>query len=133
MYQNFFDNGPNSIIRSYSGIVIDSKFEKLSFIAIRIYQNVFIQLVLIKTFFLHSADSETTEPPRLKCIICGDVVTDILTHAKGHRGMSRNERKLLRSYYKLKQDRSRLRLVWTGYREKVDVLPNKVDSPKTKK
>ena len=81
------------------------------------------QLVLIKKFFLHLA--ETTDPPE-KCIICGDDVPDIWPHLKGHK-LSRNERKLLRRYYKLKQDGSRLRLVWTGYREKVDVPLNKSD------
>ena len=87
------------------------------------------QLVLNKKFFLHLA--ETTDPPEM-CIICGDDVPDIWPHVKGHR-ISRNERKLLRSYYKLKQDGSRLRLIWTGYREKVDVPPNKFNSPKANK
>ena len=84
------------------------------------------QLVLIKKFFLHLA--ETTDPPE-ECIICGDDVPDIWPHLKGHK-LSRNERKLLRRYYKLKQDGSRLRLVWTGYREKVDVPLNKSDEAK---
>ena len=97
---------------------------KLKFIRISSFQ-----LVLIKKFFLHLA--ETTDPPE-KCIICGDDVPDIWPHVKGHR-ISRNEGKLLRSYYKLKQDGSRLRLIWTGYREKVDVPLNQFDSPETKR
>ena len=83
------------------------------------------QLVLNKKFFLHLA--ETTDP-REKCIICGDDVLEIWPHVKVHM-IARNERKLL-SYYKLKQDGSRLRLVWTGYREKVDVPLNKFDEAK---
>ena len=91
------------------------------------------QLVLIKKFFLQQFFllAEATDPPE-KCIICGDDVPDIWPHVKGHR-ISRNERKLLRSYYKLKQDESRLRLIWTGHREKVDVPPNKFNSPKANK
>ena len=85
-----------------------------------------LQLFLNKKFFLHLAG--TTDPPE-KCIICGDDVPNIWPHVKGHR-ISRNERKLLRSYYKLKQDGSRLRLVWTGYREKVDVPLNQFDEIK---
>ena len=84
------------------------------------------QIVLIKKFFLHSA--ETTDPPE-KCIICNDDAPDIWPQLKGHM-IPRNEWKLLRSYYKLKQDGSRLRLVWTGFREKFDVSLNQIDEAK---
>ena len=40
-------------------------------------------------------------------------------HVKRHKGLSANERKLLRNFYKLKEDGSRLRLVWTGQRDEV--------------
>ena len=40
-------------------------------------------------------------------------------HVKIHKGLSANERKLLRNFYKLKEDGSRLRLVWTGQRDEV--------------
>ena len=40
-------------------------------------------------------------------------------HVKRHKGLSANERKLLRNFYKLKEDGSRLRLVWIGQRHEV--------------
>ena len=95
-----------------------------------IYECISLDIIVsIKNFFLHLA--ETTDPPE-KCNFCGDDAPDIWPHVKGHR-ISRNERKLLRSYYKLKQDGSRLRLVWTGFRENVDVPLNQLDSPKANK
>ena len=56
---------------------------------------------------------------------------DACQRAQGH--VEKRTEAATRSYYKLKQDGSILRLVWTGYRENVDVPPNTFDSPKAKR
>ena len=70
----------------------------------------------IKRFF-HSTGSESSDSQQ--CVICGDVVRDVSKHVNKHKGISRKERKLLRSYYRFKEDGSRLRLVWIGNQEEV--------------
>ena len=105
--------------------VSDSKFFYFIVNKIRDYQNlkyhnIFIQTrtCLVWIVFSPSTGSETDLE---QCILCSDMVClgHMNDHLKRHKGLSANERKLLHNYYIMKENSSRLCLVWTGHRDEV--------------